>query len=222
MDSSVFDICKVLVALGRLNVLRPETVLAALPSLASHQAVCRLVDVHHQTLSATTDSLPPDERVALVRAIAMLEQAVGGMGSVSAVLYLLPILGPERREALALALQDTPPAERRCNAWGKGAVDLEDYDRRQMAKASRISAHIDKVEREQAAKGIRRTESLRRAIRNKDVVAVRGLLQLGADPFAPDSSGQDCFELAKQVGVSDILQALGPSPRPASGQIDDE
>lgn len=221
MDSSVVGIVKALVSLGRVGELRPGDVLAALPSLASHQAVCRLVDIHQESLVEIADGLPPVERVALVRAIAMLEQAVGGMGSVSAVLYLLPILGPERREALALALQDTPPEERRCNAWSKGAVDLVDYDRRQMAQARRTSAHLDKVEREQAEKRLRRTEGLRRAIRNKDVVAVRGLLQLGADPFAPDSSGQDCFELAKQVGVSDILLALVPSPRPDSGRTDD-
>lgn len=202
MTYSVTEVCQALTALGHRAHLFDEVVLEALPSFSKHSAVCRLVDVHREVLTAEVRSMSPDDRVAFVRAVAMLEQAVGGMGSVSAILYLLPVLGPERRKAIELALSDTPQWERRCNAWALGAGDILDYDSRQRALWERRDAHARKFQSEKETKLRRRSANLHRAIRNKDVKAVAELLELGVDPHSVTSEGLTCLELAKQVGVS--------------------
>lgn len=161
--------------------------------------------------------LPPDDAKALIKAIAIYEDAVRFTGSISFNRDILTYRIGGDNTTLDWVLRNT-------NYWyyGKKARSLGEYEadlaesaaRRSAAEERDYARHIEAAHRN-AAKA---TQGLYNAVRRKDVKAVIALLANGADPAVCGPDGRSVEALALELGNEDIIEMLREAS--SSSQMD--
>ena len=160
-------------------------------------------------------ALPQVEREAFVRGVALYENTVGGLGSVTSLKRLIPLLGQAQDAEVDWILRNT----RSYWYYSHGATSLAELNSLERARAHRASESLSReAEREQLAKAHKAkaaTVRLYNAVRRGDVKAVRALLALGADPTVPTPDGSTLLSLALDKQRQDIAAELQvPSASP--------
>lgn len=181
--------------------------LAEITSLRTHDSVLRLADEHRSAVVAFARELPPEDRIAFIKAIAMLEDSVGGLGSVSNLELLLPLAPDPERTLFDWVLRNY-----RSYYYGHGARSIEEYDRNLERKAEhRAERAALETQRQTSAKrriAEESTKKLFNAVRRGDVNAVRALLAKGADLRASGPDGATPLELATVKGETRMIELL--------------
>ena len=186
-----------------------------LPGAGEHRAVLCLSDRHAESLVAFVTELGNDDRIAFAKALAAYEHTVGGVGSVTTLHRLLPLVDDPDRGTLAWIISNT----RSYWYYSNGATSLAALDAANSARSERTASNLSR-ERAREVEARRRkaataTERLVNAVRRGDINAVRALLALGADPKAKTPDGLTLEDSAITAGQAEIAAALSrPSGRP--------
>ena len=160
------------------------------PELCPSMAVIELLDQHRDELVACTKRLSANDRIALIKSIAILEDQVGGRGSVTHLKRLLQFVSDPERSLLDWILRNTT------SYWyyAHGARSVGEHDLACRLKAEQaaegIQRDLERQARDKTRIAASATGNLYNAVRRGDAQAVRALLAQGADPsiFAPDGT----------------------------------
>lgn len=163
-----------------------------LPGAGVHHEVLRLADRDFWDLLKFFESLEQEDRIALLKAIAVYEHSVGGLGSVTTLHRLLPLVEDSDRSVLDWILKNT----RSYWYYGKNARSVTELDQIISINDSRRRENLAKEkERETSAKKLKAQKAgnnLANAIKRRDLKAFNNLLLtiheyaviLGRDRFA--------------------------------------
>jgi hypothetical protein len=180
--------------------------IASLPGAGHHAQVLRFSSsLRGEGRSAV---LTAGERAAFIKALAVYEDSVMGLGSVSALCQLLPLSAGSDEVTIGWVLSNT----RSYDYYSNGARSLAEVLEMQAARAARRADSVRKeVERERTAKELRAeraTTKLYNAVRRGDLKAVQGLLAQGAalDTCTPEGEALDLY--AARLGHTDIAETL--------------
>lgn len=171
--------------------------IARLPGAGIHREVLRLADLHLPALLHFFDGLPPYDREVFVEAVALYEHTVGGLGSVTTLQNLLPMVGDAHDAVLDWILRNTNSY----SYYAYEARSLEEYraicSRRAKRKADAEFQETNRQAQAKARIAERATTLLYNAVRRGDLKAVRALLVRGADPTtkAPDGTSLDSLAI---------------------------
>jgi hypothetical protein len=202
---NVEKLLRELVAIGRSGEFSKIPLVA---ELQDHSSVLRLADVHHDHLIAFAMSQPLADQIALVKSIAVVENQVGGFGSVTRLEYLLPLIPDPERKLLDWILRNTTSY----SYYSFGARSIAEYDAACRRKAERAAEGIRRDEARQAQDKKRISEAATRnlynAVRRGDLKAVRALVQQVADVNALAPDGTSLLNLARSKGYDAIATEL--------------
>lgn len=187
-----------------------------LPGAGVHREVVHLADGGRNAAREFFDALSVDEQVAMMKAVAVYEDTVGGVGSVTllerfASLDTISPLDP-RRIAYEWILSNT-------SSYGycaNGRKSLESYERMKdeqfrIAENNRRRDALRQAE-DQKRVAARATGNLYGAVRRGDLKAVLALIERGADRrfLCPDGSPLSVF--ARLIGRLNIAMVLEAEP----------
>lgn len=182
--------------------------IAMLPGAGLPQQVISFSDQLRGPALAQIENLKNQDRVCFAKALAVYEDTVGGLGSVTALQRVLPLIVDNNHEVLDWILSNT----RSFWYYTYGAKSYAELKAIRIAHSAVVSEN-EKKERERAHQAkIRRaeraTKKLFNAIRRGDFNAVHSLLCSGAsvDGFSP--SGQTFIEYAVEIGKAEIADLL--------------
>lgn len=179
-----------------------------LPGAAQHDAVLRIADTHRRLLIEYFAKLEQSDRPGFIKAIAAYENTVGGLGSVTTLHRLLPLLSERYEETLNWVLANT-----RSYWWyAHGAESVAELAAiKQANRLRREHSLAQEHQREVAAKAKkaeRASGNLFNAVRRGDIKAVQALLNIGADPTIATPDGNTLSEYAVNIGHIDIANLL--------------
>ena len=179
-----------------------------LPGAGNHAAVLRLSDHHAEILVTFVTALSNDDRIAIEKAVAAYEHTVGGVGSVTTLQRLLPLIDDPARSTLEWIFSNT----RSYWYYGHGAESVAELDAINVAKSERAHSNLMREKAREieakSRKATRATEKLFNAVRRGDVKAVRALLALGANPAAKAPEGPALIDYAAAAGKLEIANEL--------------
>ncbi len=180
----------------------------SLPGATQHGAVLRIADTNRQLLVSYFDKLEQSDRPGFIKAIAAYENTVGGLGSVTTLKRLLPLLTEQYEETLNWILANT-----RSYWWyAHGAESVAELAAiKQANRLRREQSLAHEHQREIAAKAKkaeRASGNLFNAVRRGDIKAVRALLDIGADPTTTTPDGNTLSAYAVSIGRIDIAKLL--------------
>lgn len=200
-----------------LSLGRKETYadIALEPELQPHMAIIQLLDKFRDDIAPYAHNLSSEDRIALTKALAVLEHQVGGRGSVTHVRCLLPLVDDPDRLLFDWILRNTDSYA----YWSHGAKSIEEYDSirtRNAESAARGSAEKSerlKLELQQQKENRERniqnaTQRLYNAVRRGDIKALQALIAKGADVSLPTSAGMTLLEYAESQGKKAIVELL--------------
>ncbi len=194
-----------LVAIGRSGEFSKTPLVA---EFRDHSSVLRLADVHRDQLIAFAMNQLLSDQIALIKSIAVLEDQVGGLGSVTNLERLLPLVPDPERKLLDWILRNTTSY----SYYSFGACSIEEYDVACRRKAERAAEGIRRDGARQAQDrkriGEAATKNLFNAVRRGDLKAVRALVQKAADVNAPAPDGSSLLDLAALKGYDAIATEL--------------
>lgn len=148
-----------------------------------------------------------DEIVSIIKSAAVLEDALGGVGSPTAIHVLLPLAREQHDTALDWVLRHTT-----AYSYYSSAKSAEEHlgriQRGREAKLERARKESERQENDRQVRANRATERLEAAIRRGDKQAVAALLNRGADRQHRTESGFLPFELARELGFIEIAQLI--------------
>jgi hypothetical protein len=180
----------------------------ALPGAGNHAQVLRFSSSLRGNGLAVLEAMPQENLRAFVKALAVYEGTVNGLGSVTALHQILPLVQDEDHSLLDWILTSTE------SYWyySHGARSFADLERLKAARAPR-RAENERAERdrEQVAKSRRAeraTERLFNAVRRGDEKAVQALLHQGAAATAATPNGIPLVQYAEDLGRKKIADAL--------------
>ncbi|MBK7015124.1 MAG: hypothetical protein IPH39_05975 [Sulfuritalea sp.] len=182
--------------------------LADLPKFQDHRSVCSLADEHRNHVVAFARALAADDLIAFVKAVAMLEHSVGGLGSVTNLRRLLPLVPDRERHLLDWILRNTN------SYWyyAHSARSVEEFDRENTRRAARTAerAAKDRLRQVQDRKRIAEaaTRNLYNAVRRGDIKSVQALISKGADVMVLAPDGSPLVSVAKAKGFESIADEL--------------
>lgn len=204
METSTLDLLEALVEVGRSSQFQNA---ANLSGAGNHASVCRLAE-SSQEVSHYFRKLSENDRESLIKAIAIYENSVGGLGSVTLLDKLLKLVSDPDRTIFEWILANTHSY----SYYAHGAKSLEEYDRICSLISQRRSENQKKeIIRELEAKlrkAARASENLFNAVRRGDIKAVRALVEKGANPEIKTSNGFSLVDYAKAIGRQDIADEL--------------
>jgi len=187
----------------------------SLPGAGIHAKVLRLADAHFQTIIGYVAKLNNSDRRCFIMAVAAYENTVGGLGSVTSLFRLLPLVDDPDHVVIDWILSNTQ------SYWyySFGATSFDELEVYRQAHASRRAESLHREqERELLAKrrrAERATSNLYNAVRRGDIQAVTALLMNGADPNTRAPDGTTLYEFAlahNHVEIANIL-AIGEHQR---------
>ncbi|OGI50299.1 MAG: hypothetical protein A3E57_07620 [Candidatus Muproteobacteria bacterium RIFCSPHIGHO2_12_FULL_60_33] len=200
LDSLLRD----LVSIGRNERFED---LSRYPEFQDHASVLRLADVYRDKVLSFAQELPQSDQVAFVKVIAMVEERVGSLGSVSNLPRLLSLVDDPVRSLFDWVLRNSSRYY-----YSKGARSVLGYD---------LACHL---EAEHRAQGIKRdterqledrkrvakqaTSNLYNAVRRGDLKGVRALIEKGADVTICGPDGTSLIALATANGHTAIVREL--------------
>lgn len=190
--------------------------ITGLPELCPNMAVVQLLDRSRDQLVPYAKHLSGSDLIAFIKAIAVLEHQVGGRGSVTHLVRLLPLVADPDRIFLDWILRNTT------SYWyySHAARSVEEYDILKALIASRSAERIQSDQERQARDKARialegspeATRKLYNAVRRGDLKAVRALLLRGADASSLTPEGEPLVSFALRQNrheIAAILQGSG-------------
>lgn len=155
--------------------------------------------------------LSRDDRVALIKGLAMYEDSIGGIGSVTHLQRLIADLEEPVSDAFDWIVTNTSSYD----YFSKGTKSWDHYMRALEGKKKRQEEHLEEERlREEAAKArnaVKATGNLLNAVRRGDIKAVTALIEKGASTDQKLESGESIHEYAIKHGYSEIASLLEPS-----------
>jgi hypothetical protein len=179
-----------------------------LPDLCPNMAAVQLLDRHRDELLLYAKRLSVNDRIALIKAVAILEHQVGGRGSVTHLKHLLPLAFESERSLLDWILRNTT------SYWyySHGACSVEEYDMLKTLIARRTEERIQRDEQRQQEDRERiaaaATTKLYNAVRRGDTNAVHSLLNKGADAGSLTPDGESLLTFAESKGYASVAAEL--------------
>jgi hypothetical protein len=181
---------------------------AAIPGAGIHAQVLDFSDTLRRSGLDQVKALSGDDRVAFVKALATYEHTVGGLGSVTALERVLPLVPDDDHAVLDWILSKT-------QSYWYYANSASSYAELQASRAAharrRAQNEAREAEREQEAK-VRRAErasaNLFNAVRRGDLKALEALLHKGASPNAVTPDGVPLVRYAKENGRNEAAEIL--------------
>jgi hypothetical protein len=152
-------------------------------------------------------ALPIDDRVALAKALAVYENSVGGLGSVTTLQYVMCLFGDaveQGYETFRWISENT----RSLWYYAHRAVDFIEPARRAAARAENNRRNYELAAPARARRANRATANLYNAVRRGDIKAVQALLGSGANPTAMTPMGESLISYARASGQEDIAAHL--------------
>jgi hypothetical protein len=203
--ASLFDS---LLAIGRSG--RFEGI-HSLPGVGVHDTISRFADTHRKALIGYFIALDESDKGFFVKAVAAYENTVGGLGSVTTLHSLLPLMEDPNHSIIDWILSNT-----RSYWWyAHGATSFAELQLiLQYNEDRRVESFRREDERAAAARlarAERATGNLYRAAFRGDVKAVVGLLANGADPSIKSPDGASLYEFAIKMQRADIAAILAAS-----------
>lgn len=182
--------------------------IGGIAELSDHVSVLRLADVHRDKVISFATELAMPDRIAFAKSVAIVENRVGGLGSVTMLERLLSLILDPERKLLDWILRNTT------SYWyyAYGARSIEEFDLACRRKAERAAESIRRDEDRQAQDRSRiakaATRKLYNAVRRGDIKAVRALIEKGADVSVPAPNGSSVLALATSRGFEAIATEL--------------
>jgi hypothetical protein len=177
-----------------------------IPGAGIHAQVLRFSSSLRGSLLDRIASLSETERASFVKALAVFENTVGGLGSVTALHRVLPLVKDDNQALIDWVLSNTK------SYWyyshgAKSFAELQEI----LALRSYRRAENEQLEHERkAAAKIRKahcaTEKLYNAVRRGDAKAVEALLSQGASPGATTPEGVPLAQYAEAGNRADIAE----------------
>jgi len=183
----------------------------AIPGAGNHGQVVRCTDDLRGPLLERIAGMSPSEQASFVKALAVYEDTVGGLGSVTALHRVLPVVSDPDHAVIDWVLSNTK------SYWyySSGAKSFAEL---QGVRSSDARRHADAARRERereaeakARKTERATQNLYNAVRRGEVKAVKALLGQGASSSATTPEGMSLAEYAASRGRADIAALIGES-----------
>jgi len=185
----------------------------SLPGAGIHSQVLRIADRYRDVLMDFFSKLSGMDRGCFIKAVAVYENSVGGLGSVTTLHRLLPLLADADHAVLDWILANT-----RSYWWySHGATSFEQLEALRRARAIRRAESLQHEDDRAAAARVRRaaraTANLYNAVRRGDSKAVSALLSKGADPNSRTPEGVPLHQHALSAGHVEIAALLkGETP----------
>lgn len=186
--------------LTKLGHLPDWDAIRALPGAGVFNEVCAISHDVPMVL-AYFQGLNPADQHALIRAIAVYEDSVSGLGSTTVLDPLFRQVSHGYREIFDWVLGNTGAYD----YFARGARSLADIERHRREVARREK--LQQIEAKERA-ATRATEQLFKAVQRGDVRAVRALLSKGADPTVTGPNGEALVDTALSIGHPDIAALL--------------
>ena len=181
---------------------------ASIPGLQNHSSVLELAGVYRDHIISFAKRLSADDRFALVKSVAMVEHGVGGLGSVTNLQRLLPLIDDPGRTVLDWVLRNT----KSYSYCSHNAHSVEELDLTLRHSAERKSTRVKKDQTRQTENKVRiaaeATKKLYNAVRRGDLKAVRALMKQGADVTSCGPDGSSLIALANSKGFDAIAAEL--------------
>jgi hypothetical protein len=182
--------------------------IAAIPGVSVHAEVLRFSDSLRRGGLAPIEELSALDRAAFVKALAVYENTVGGLGSVTALERVLPLIQDEDHTILDWILSTT----RSYWYYSNGARSYAELQEIKAANAERRAQNEKReAERERFAKERKAEQAsanLFNAIRRGDTKAVEALLRQGAAPQGLTPDGTPLVRYAEENNRTAIAQLL--------------
>jgi hypothetical protein len=183
----------------------------AIPGAGNHGQVVRYTYDLRGALLERIAALQPAEQASFVKALAVYEDTVGGLGSVTALQWVLPVISDPDHVVIDWVLANT----RSYWYYSNGAKSFAEMWGRRASDACRQAENWREEQERQAEAKVRRgeraTQKLYNAVRRGDIKAVKALLEQGASASASTPEGMSLAEYAAVNGRADIAELLGES-----------
>jgi hypothetical protein len=154
------------------------------------------------------ERLAPADRKAFAKALAVYENSVGGLGSVTALRFVLPLVDDDGHSLLDWVLTHT----RSYWYYSHSAKSFTELQAIQAAHSVRSELNRQIESQRQAVATVRRREkasaNLFNAVRRGDKDAVAALLSQGATAHGTTPDGQTLAEFADGIGNIEIAALL--------------
>lgn len=198
-----------LVTVGRAE---DYAAVAAVPGANVHAEVLRFSDSLRLGGLTPIEKLSAPDRTAFVKALTVYENTVGGLGSVTALERVLPLIQDEDHNTLDWILSTT----RSYWYYSNGASSYAELQEIKAAYAMRRAQNEKReAEREHFAKKCKAEQAsakLSNAIRRGDTNAVEALLRRGATPQGVTPDGISLVQYAEENNRTAIAQLLRQAP----------
>lgn len=184
----------------------------ALPGAGVHAQVLRFSDSMRGHLLDRIAGLSVPEQASFIKALAVYENTVGGLGSVTALHRVLPLVNDDDHALLDWVLSNTK------SYWyySHGAKSFAELQEIQVLHALRRAENERKEREREATAKVRRaeraTEKLYNAVRRGDAKAVEALLSQGASKSAITPEGIPLARYAEANGRTDIASLFRDQP----------
>lgn len=207
-----------LLDIGRSGDLQAAT---KLPGAGVHSQVVLASSRFRGAVIDRVAALPVGDRVALAKALAVYEDSVGGIGSVTAVQSVMRLFTDAAEQGY-----DTFRwiSENTRSLWYYAGRAV-DFIEPEIAAAGRAAARAENERRNhelaapaRARRAERATENLYNAVRRGDFKAVQALLGSGANPSAVTPTGEPVISYARASGrdqIAALLEAARDAPSAA-------
>ena len=200
-----FTLIERLVSVGRAGDFRA---VEALPGAGNHAQVLRFASSLRGDGLAVIKAMPNEDLKAFIKALAVYESTVNGLGSATALHELLPMAQDHDHSLLDWVLSNTK------SYWyySHGAKSFAELAILKAAQAAR-RAESERLEREReghakARRAERATHRLSNSIRRGDLKAVQALLAQGAAADTATPEGVPLIQYAESLGHTAIAEAL--------------
>ena len=179
----------------------------ALPGAFNHRLVVKYT-CDLRPLLRELRALTQEDQSSFIKALALYEQTVGGIGSPTLLFHALPAINDPEQEIFDWVLTHTSSY----NYYSNGARSFDELQRLESLSRARAAANLERESQRAAEAAARRADkansNLFNAIRRGDAKAVTALLNQGARPETTDTSGQTAIAYAEQLGRKEIAQIL--------------
>ena len=179
----------------------------ALPGAFNHRLVVKYTCELRPLLSELRD-LSQEDQSSFIKALALYEQTVGGIGSPTLLFHALPAVNDPDHEIFDWVLTHTSSY----NYYAHGAKSFDELQHFESLSRARAAANLERESQRAAEAAARRADkansNLFSAIRRGDTKAVAALLNQGARPETTDASGQTAISYAEHLDRKEIAQLL--------------
>lgn len=197
-----------LLEVGRASDLHAAT---KLPGAGVHSQVSLAASLIRGPVIDRIASLSVHDRVSFAKALAVYENTVGGMGSVTALQQVMRLFDDDTEQGYETFIWITENTRSLWYYAGR-AVDFIEPEvaaiRRAAAQAENERRNYALAAPARARRADRATGNLYNAVRRGDPKAVRALLAKGADPMATTPEGEPLISYARSTGREEIAAQL--------------